>query len=397
MSKPFQLNSLVLLIALLSTEVAMAESGDWEINGFFTQGYFLTDHNRFHGDSPDGSFDFRELAVNSSVRISDRLLLTGQVMSRRAGSIDDGTPALDYAMLDYRFIESEGGIIGMSVGRIKNPFGFYNKTRDVAFTRPSIILPQSLYFDKARNFELSSDGIMVYGRAWFDYGVIETELVVGMPPKDVNVEYAFLDQDAPGSFHDSEGYLWRTEFSSNDYSFIAGMTLGGFRLDFDGPATPALGDPGDGVIDIDLIVVSAQYNMDRWSFTSEFFQQDITWGSLGGGYALLPNVTTESLYGQVEYRLSNEVSLFLRRDLFFQNKDDRDGSQAQSLFGKPAFTQYSKDWTLGVGWQPSPSWLFRAEWHRVDGTAWLPPQDNPDLADQVKDWDILALQATYRF
>jgi len=399
MLKSWKLNKLKAFLSSLIAVcplVASADS-DVELNGFITQGYFLTNDNSFYGDSESGSFDFREIAGNASWRFSDRVLLTGQLMSRRAGEIDDGDLTVDYAVIDYRLYESEKGAFGVGVGRIKNPFGFYNKTRDVAFTRPSAVLPQSLYFDKARNLELSSDGVRLYARRWFESGQLETELVMGKPRKDINVEYAYLNNDWDGHFSDSEGYLWRTEYSLNDYSFVVAATFGNFKLDFDGPDNPGPIAPGDGQIDIGVSALSLQYNWDRWSITGEYFQQDIKWGSLGGLYSLIPENTTESFYVQIDHRLSSDVTVFLRRDMLYLDKNDRDGTKTEALIGRPAHSQFAFDWTLGVGWKPNEHWLLRAEWHKVEGTGWLAFQENPVAQETVEDWDMLSLQATYRF
>lgn len=394
----WKLSRYLMLGVFVSGMSFIASAGEQlEFNGFLTQGYFLTDHNRFNGNSESGSFDFRELGVNASWKPSSEMLLTGQVVSRKAGKVDDGDLALDYARLDYRMIESDMGSLGVSVGRIKNPFGFYNATRDVAFTRPSIVLPQSLYFDKARTLELSSDGFMLYGNRFFETGVLEAELVIGKPRVDTNVEFAYLNRDWPGEFDDSRGFLLRTEYSLNDYSLIGGVTYGGFRLDFDAPGLSLPGAPGDGTIKIDVLVLSMQYNLQKWSFTGEYFKQDIDWGELGGVYLLLPEVTSESFYLQVEHRVSPTVSLFLRRDILYQDKNDRDGLTANTLFGRPPHTQYAFDWTFGIGWQPDPNWLLRAEVHNLEGTGWLSVQDNPDDSERKENWNMLSLQATYRF
>ncbi|WP_415903138.1 hypothetical protein ACMXYR_04905 [Neptuniibacter sp. QD29_5] len=398
MLKLLQLNRLLLPI-VASVSASVQGAPDVEFNGFITQGYTHTSDNSFYGDSESGSWDFREVAGNASWRLTDRLLLTGQLMSRRAGEVDDGDLTVDYGLLDYRVYEGRRGSFGISVGRIKNPFGFYNKTRDVAFTRPSAVLPQSLYFDKARNLELSSDGFRLYGRYLFDHGILESELVIGEPRKDLNVEYAYLNNNWDGFFHDSSGHLWRTEYSVSDYSFVVAATVGGFKLDFDGPENPDpfTGEPGDGRVEIDLTALSMQYNWKRWSLTGEYFQQDIAWGSLGGAYALIPESTTESFYLQLDHRLTSDVTLFLRRDMLYLDKDDRDGSRTAALFGKPAHTQFAFDWTLGLGWKPNKNWLLRAEWHKVEGTGWLAAQENPNDQEKVEDWDMLMLQATYRF
>ena len=162
--------------------------------------------------------------------------------------------------------------------------------------------------------------------------------------------------------------------------------------------TPTIpGAPTGGSVDIDVVNLSLQYNAEYWSFTSEYLRQIIEWGSLGGVYALQPKNESEAVYAQLEYRISPEVDAFVRYDVLYVDRDDRNGARANQLFGRPRHTQFAKDFTLGVGWRPTPHWLFRAEWHHVDGTGWLAAQDNPVDADTERRWNLFALQATYRF
>ena len=86
-----------------------------------------------------------------------------QAVSRWAGEADEGDPRIDYGLVDYSFVSDADNLWGIRLGRTINPIGLYNDTRDVAFTRPSIFLPQSIYFDSARNLFISADGVQTYG------------------------------------------------------------------------------------------------------------------------------------------------------------------------------------------------------------------------------------------
>ncbi len=378
---------------------------NWEWNGFVTQGYFHSDHNNVYGNSASGSPDFREIALNATWNPVNDLVVSGQLMSRRAGEVQDGDPRIDYALLDYRFGGGEDGRTGVRVGRIKNPFGFYNETRDVAFTRPSIMLPQAIYFDIARDMMLSSDGIEFYGSRQFSGGWLDTDLLLGKPNTERSVEYAYLSDNWPGELDGDKGFMWRTIYNSNTQRWRAGVTMGRFRLDFDAdeasvaalPGTLPFVAPQDGHIDIDAYLVSLQYNLERWSFTSELSRQKLSWGSLRGIFTSDPVNRYEAGYVQAEYRIDREWSAVVRYEELYFDIDDRNGLKAAARLGKPAHTQFAKDFTLGVGWRPNPQWLVRFEWHRVTGTAWLPEQDNPVQNDLVKKWNLYALQATYRF
>ncbi len=116
-----------------------------------------------------------------------------QLLSRQAGESSKGGIRIDYGFLDYTAITSEAKEFGVRLGRIKNPFGFYNDTRDVPFTRPSILLPQSIYFDRARNLAMASDGVQFYGESRNDWGDITGQFGVVFPQvEDKNTEAAIF-------------------------------------------------------------------------------------------------------------------------------------------------------------------------------------------------------------
>ena len=119
---------------------------------------------------PDsGSFDFREIGLNASMRPLTNLQFSVQGLSRTAGKGSPGNIRLDYGFIDYTYFHRENSQLGIRLGRMKNPLGFYNDTRDVPFTRPSILLPQSIYFDRTRKLAIAADGVHLYGEYRSDY------------------------------------------------------------------------------------------------------------------------------------------------------------------------------------------------------------------------------------
>lgn len=400
-----QLQAMLLGGCLLGAQPTFAEldQSGLNANGFITQGFFLTDHNNVYGESSDGgSFDFRELGVNASYRITPKLRVAGQLMSRDAGNLDDGDPKLDYALLDYQFSDDPMNQYGLRLGRLKIPFGFYNESRDVAFTRPGIMLPQSLYFHQARDLELSVDGAILYSYLEVPGGWLDIDLLYGKPQTDSNVEYAYLAFDASGRFDDSMGYMARAIYNHDGGRIRVGGTLAGYTLSYqpgDGPGFPVdLNEFSKGDLLLDVAVLSAQYNAERWSLTGEYMIHDIDWQELGGVFSVRPQTTIQSYYLQLQYRINQNWELMLRYDELLLDKDDPSGVEnARVFFTKPAHAFYSKDWIVGLGWSPTPDWLFRAEYHHVIGTGWLAEQDNPDPSQLEKSWNIFALQATYRF
>ncbi len=167
-------------------------------HAFLTQDYFQTTDNSFFGDSENGSFDFTELGLSASYRPSENLLLAGQVLSRHAGEMYDASPSIDFLLINYMLQNSAAGKTGVRVGRTKNVLGLYNETRDVAFTRPGILLPEVIYYDKVRNPVLSSDGIIFYHYLFVDNGYFSFTAGGGETLVDKNVEIAYIFEDRLG-------------------------------------------------------------------------------------------------------------------------------------------------------------------------------------------------------
>lgn len=132
-----------------------------QVHGFLSQAAAISDHNNLGGKSSDGvAFDLRELGGNISWLPDPDWLLSAQVLMRWAGKTDDGDLRLDYAFIDRTLTFGEDQV-GVQLGKIKNPSGLYNTTRDVAHTRPGILMPQSIYWDRIRDFVLAAPGVSV--------------------------------------------------------------------------------------------------------------------------------------------------------------------------------------------------------------------------------------------
>ena len=105
----------------------------------------------------------------------------------------------------------------------------------------------------------------------------------------------------------------------------------------------------------------------------------------------------ESFYFQGEYRFSHKWEALMRYDVLFTNRNDRDGSKYAALTGLPAYTRFAKDLTLGLRWNINTQIMARFEYHRINGTGWLSPLDNPNPFNLSKNWDLFAVQLSFRF
>ena len=386
----------VVLAVDCGVSLAADESSDWpeglELHGFLSQGFVRTSDNRFFGPSDDGSWEFREIGANLSYQSRPDLLLAGQLLSRTAGEMYDGSVRVDYALVDYTPILRQDMRAGLRLGRLKNPLGLYNDTRDVPFTRPSIFLPQSIYYDKVRNLALSADGVGFYSDLQMGQGDLFLQLNIGKLDVDKNVEFAFLFQDALGQLETEDPwFIGRVMYEHNGGRLRLAASLATGTLDY----KPELGDilgPGD--TDIDFWILSAQYNEEKWSLTAEYMNEPIS----QHGFGQIPDSdgTAEGWYIQATYRLIPRWELVLRYDESYLNKNDRDGSEAEARSGIPAHNFFAKDLTVGVRWDLTPHFMLRAEYHRVEGASWLSLREN-NPAETEKDWDMVSVLASYRF
>lgn len=387
-------NRLAALLLAVAPGLAFAgENPEWlerlQLHAFLSQGYVNTTHNRFMGDSEEGSLDFREAGVNLSLRPSPHWLFSAQLLSRKAGEMSNGSVNLDYGLVDFTPFSSEAWRIGVIGGRFKNPVGLYNDTRDVPFTRPSVFLPQSIYWEKLRDIMLSSDGGQFHGELFHGRHSLLLQLGIGRFTTNENLEWAYLGNDWPGAFeNDGLSRVGRLQ-----YEFEEGrvrLALSGIEANLRFEAEPGPPTVGSGKTRIDYWVASFQYNAERWSLTAEYMREPVEWESY-----LLPTLNgsgqAEGYYLQGTWRATEEWEVLLRYDAAYLDRHDRDGSRQSSLSGLPAHLYFSRIWSLGLTWYITSHMMLRGQFDIADGTALLSARENPDPAAMERHWKLFSL------
>jgi hypothetical protein len=403
------------LLISLATPAHAIDLGfrDFQMHGFASQGYTYTSANDFFGNSQgDGSLEFTELGLNVLGHPLPNLLFAVQGLYRDTGGSDENDFRLDYANLDLSLPVREDLTFGVRGGRVKNPFGFYNEARDAIWTRPGVLLPQSIYFDSLglRSPELSSDGGILYGRYRFGDHAVSTELLIsellGLGDPAL-VGFLAGNPAVEGSLGGRPLLIGRGGYEWLEGRFRLLLTVVDIDLDFE----PTLAPFSSGNIKLFAPLVSAQVNLEDWSFTAEYLRFNI---DRTGIFPVLPpdpvarefvvDNTSESYYLQAQYRFAPRWSALARYDAFFANADDHDGSGTARGTGLPRHRFYAKDLTFGLRWEFLDDWLVAAEYHNVDGTGLLSSVDNPGINDparvrEVSDghWDLFTIMFSYRF
>ncbi len=397
--------SLFLISLFLSHSVMAYELAEnLQVHGFFTQNAVSTSDNNMFGNSDNSvSTDFTEAGLNFFYTPLEKISFSFQALYRNAGKVDNDTVDIDYAFADLKLKNYESGRYGLRLGRVKNPIGLYNETRDVAFTTPSIILPQGIYFDRSRSLLLSSDGGQFYWEQFLDNSSLSFKMNYGKPRND-NDELlnAIIPYPTPvipvapqGELETSgskPALLTQISYESNGGEFIYALSYADVELQYNPKANDLF---KDGTTKFNMYVLSTQYNGEKFSLTGEYKYQQNDFKDFGIYYPDVDQVS-ESWYVQAAYRIKHNWQVYSRYDETYSDKDDKNGSRAK-LSGNPNYQAFAKSAMLGIRWDINSSMMLRAEYHNINGTSWLTTADNPDLSKTRQYWDLFALQLSLRF
>ncbi len=382
----------ILALSWMAGAWAQEPGEAFQVHGFFSQAVARSDHNDVGGKSSQRlAWDLRELGGNVSWRPDPDWIFSAQALMRWAGKADEGDLRLDYGFVDRTLLSGDDRL-GVQLGKIKNPYGFYNTTRDVAHTRPGILMPQSIYWDRIRDFVLAAPGVSLYGEHDRTSHRLSWQASYLRPIVDnPEVEHVTLMADRPGRLQGRPSWLAQVMLEMDDDRWRLGLSLGEMATRY----APAVGDVlQSGKNLFRPVVLSLEHNREHWSFTAEYAETDVR--SRGyGPFFQNPDNTVQAYYVQATWRFQPRWQAYVRHDTLYINKSDRKGRQFEIHTGLPGALLYAEDNTLGLRFDPDRHWALSMEVHRVAGMAWLTRQDNPGVPK--KDWTLLLLQAAYRF
>ena len=429
----------LLLMAAVFSAAPPAAAGDLEddlvLHGFVSQGYLNTSRNQYlMPRSVNGTAAYTEAAINLSTQPTDRLRVGIQFLGRNFGATGNDQVLIDWAYGDYRWKDQ----LGIRAGKVKMPFGLHNEGRDVDMLRTSIFLPQGIYNEKQRDFVLAYEGAGIYGNldlqavGELDYHIYAGTLNVPSTSKgfwgdlfanvgqemEEQVGLAF-DQEAgtaPGTskaaFRSNDeaqvtfpwiyggSFNWTTPLeglrfgasgmtgryniqSQLRYDVIVPVVVFGVNYEIYYPFEV----PVDETVKIDHIAVfSGEYNLNDLTIAAEAYHDRI-FGS-----------STKGWYGSVGYRFSRALSLAC----YYSDSDPVAAVEALSPGARddlPDYYGWQRDWTISSRLDLTDFWLFKLEYHFIDGVALTNPRPHDvDLADPMKrKWGMVAAKTTFHF
>lgn len=380
------------LLCWLCSVSLSAYSSDWQFDGFISQGYMSVEDSQFVVGDDSDSFELTEAALAASWKINNSFRFAGSLNYRRWGELAESKFQFDYGFLEYSQ-HIGGNKFGVRAGRFKNEFGFYSSTRDAPFTRPSIMLPQSIYSDFFRDTQLQLDGVDLFGSHSFSSGVLDWHASIG----EVNVTDDFMrnvnGSTELGNYSSDNLYAFDIDFLSDTYRLGLSYYSGG--VDFHSSEFSIF---TDGSIGIHTWLLSAQYRYKWFEVTAEHAWADNHIDRIFYPEGLGTVVTDNTgFYIDVRAFLPHNTEVFIRFDRHIGDVDDRDGLGYNQRTGYPAYYADTDDWVLGARWFISSNWMLAAEYHWLDGASWTTPLIIRDPLTQQEDWSMFALQLSYRF
>ncbi len=355
-------------LALGATTLARA-AGFWEnvqVGGFISQGYLKSTNNNYPVDTKDsGTFDFREMAVRGSTTFGPHLRVGGQLFAQTLGKYGDDKVILDWAVLDYNFSQQ----FGVRVGRVKYPRSLHSEVLDADEIRPFVLLPQSIYDARLRDFQSSFDGAMVYGtldagsssfdyKAYFGHIPMKTTAGVG---DFFNTTALFAVPPGIGSLHEKDlrgaALTWNTPVSG-----LRAMVTYSRLTDLVGSGPFASAPIFTTAIKLSHINYSGaalEYATGPWTFTSEYLLDK------GSSVVTLPSFIAPPSYGNyanTRYYFSAARKLGERIELgvYWAHEHNRYPTST-------SFTQFRNDGAISARFDLSQHVLFKLEAHAING------------------------------
>lgn len=370
-----------MMVFFISSAVLSQADNDLQFHGFLSQAYLLSNGNNFYGDSLRGSTDYREVALTSTWRATPTLNFSGQLISREAGSGDNGGVKVDFLFADIKAIENNMSGLGFRIGRVRNAYGFYNETRDVLFTRPTILMSQAIYFEGngLRELLFASDGVQLYSYWDAEENSTTFNFTLGRN-KSVSADVL------KNLFGPSTSIIHTAEFKTPIFAQILHSRNGGdskiafsmlnVHLDLNSRSSAV----ADITLDASGYVVSAQKNLASWTHTAEYSLITTDFRSPQGAQ----NTESESAYLQTQYRVRPDITLTGRYEYIVLDRDLRNETDSHHI-------------VVGVRWTPATNWIVDVDVYGIRGVSGIPGVDNANNMPLDQRTEIFAVMLGYRF
>jgi len=389
---------LLTVIFYFFTTAVIASDQNFQLHGFAAQGLINVNGSNFVNDDGSLSTELTEIGLNASYQLSSSFRLAGQVVHLDGGNRYNDGVRVDYALLDWSAYSNEYWQVNLYVGRYKNYHWLYSSTRDVPFTRPSIILPQSVYFDGFRDIAVGADGVAVkISHSSDDLGYFDFNMSTGASSISDEQTKIILSDFAFGKMK----HTYDLQASLYWQPLLSPWRFGIALLDSDFEYNAA--ETGDVFINANITLqrymANILYEGERWEFSGEILQERFVFDGFYYEGAHRDTIG-QGMFVQSQYKVNQDLTLLLRYERIYVNKDDKKGhdleDSTQGLV--PSYFAYQYDATVGFSCDLAENFRMQFEYHYIKGTARLTPVvlPNPKI-NNSENWQLWAVQLMYWF
>jgi len=401
---------LVFLSIIQITAICFAlEDSDFLIHGFLGQGYILSDDNNYLGDSNRGTWEFNEVGLNLTVPLLDDLRFGVQFFSRDMGFYADNELEVDWAFFDYRYSDW----LGLRAGKIKMPYGLYNRQRDADNLRTSILLPQSVYPEGLREFVVAHQGVSIYGSYPLGMvGEVDYEGFIGTLNTSTSNPLLSNMFQMIGYELASRGIDYQTIMIQNGISLdeidtriiqiiggnliwltpISGFKIGYTQIQGEGELVAA---GQKAVLELPFIrVVSVEYEIGDLVLMAEHFEMEakLDMSFLLEGFEA--DVNMEGWYTGAAYHIATWLDLGASYSEYYPLAEDKNGSLIESVGGKDYYA-WQKDTTLSVKFNFNEYLSLKFETHFINGVGLCSLNENSGTMEE--NWMLYVIKTSLNF
>ena len=386
----FILTCLGLAAAFAQPAQAALNWHDVQFGGFVSQGFLAnTGNNDYLGETSNGTSAFREYAANASYSFG-KWRVGAQAFGQRLGQYGDDKMKIDWALVDYQAAQW----FGIRAGRVKTPIGLYNEALDLDSVRPFVLLPQSVYDARLRDFNAAFNGAMIYGNVELKrFGSLDYRLFYGKIPISLSSGAAdFYNTGltaktlSMGMKNVKGGSLfWNTPIAGlrAGYSYSEFDKLAIVRQAYFGPTLTTYLKEADAY---KRQLVSLEYSHGNWIFATEAGREDAR-------FVLTPFAAVTIRPAKIKYAYasaSRRINSWLEMGTYASWSQER---QATNALLRQA------DYALSAKFDLTDHLIFKLEGHYINGAGKIfdtPTQPQP-LAKRDNNWEMIAAKVTYSF
>ncbi len=331
------------------------------------------------------------MGINFSTDISDSLRVGIEFFARDFGETSNDEITVPWAFADYSWKEW----LGIRVGFIKPPYGFYNEIWDIDTLRTAVLLPQSIYDEMSRDSESTLKGAGIYGNVLLGMaGILNYQAMYGAFQAGSGAKDAMENRTGPlDSLKTSNGLCGQLQWHT---------PLDGLRIAVSYVKT-----------DMEVYAEGLEYTVTPLEFklvSVEYLIGDFLIGGEACKRTTKRNIvvsdpSTDQIFADIHEKVEtgnmHYVNLAYRFTEWFQVGAYYSMFEEIKDYNTPADPDDNlnklNDARITLRFDINDYWTVKLEGHKMDGAFYVVvlPEEGEALADE--DWNLFAAKVSYNF